>query len=624
MDNSTFNAKIEPTLRAALDTPNSEWNTSGDLLTGFDPATRLWELILFYSGDASALQETFSEYRFTFLLSNYAIVFLPEKAIDALAASPLVIYIERPRRLFFEVLAAKRASCITALQPSITESTNHSNPNSTIRDVPDALNLTAPIRELPDTSSSLTNLSGQGTLLSVIDSGIDYTHPDFRNPDGTTRITALWDQTIAPDPSMGFFSPPGYPLGTLFTEEQINEALTAADTAARLRICPSIDTSGHGTHVTGIAAGNGRASNGINRGIAYEASLLIIKLGSPDPLGFPSTTQLMQAVDFATRYAIQRNLPLAINLSFGNTYGSHSGTSLLETYLDSVAELAHICIVAGSGNEGSSAGHTGGFLSSGETRTIEFVIAEYERNLSIQIWKNYWDEMRLSVFSPGRPFTISIPFTPGSQQYRIEGTNLLIYIGQPSPYSLYQEIYLDFLPTDTYLTSGIWTLTLAAGDVTDGIYDLWMPSSAIRGVDTRFLTPTPEITLTIPSTASRVITVGAYDSRTNTYAAFSGRGFTWNTRQVKPDLVAPGVDILSTAAGGGYESRSGTSMAAPFVTGSCCLLMEWGIVNGNDAFLYGEKMKAYLIRGAKRLPLVTEYPDPRIGWGALCLRDSLP
>ena len=624
MANSTFNAKIEPTLRAALDAPNSEWNTSGDLLTGFDPETRLWELILFYSGDASALQETFPDYRFIFLLANYAIVSLPEKAIDALAASPLVIYIERPRRFFFEVLAAKRASCITALQPSITESTNHSNLNSTIRDVPDALNLTAPIRELPDTSSSLTNLSGQGTLLSVIDSGIDYTHPDFRNPDGTTRIAALWDQTIAPDPSMGFFSPRGYPLGTLFTEEQINEALTASDTAARLRICPSIDTSGHGTHVTGIAAGNGRASNGINRGIAYEAALLIIKLGSPGPLGFPSTTQLMQAVDFSARYAIQRNLPLAINLSFGNTYGSHSGTSLLETYLDSVAELARICIVAGSGNEGSSAGHTGGLLSSGETQTIEFAIAEYEQSLSIQIWKNYWDEMRLSIFSPGRPFTISVPFTPGSQQYRIEGTNLLIYIGQPSPYSLYQEIYLDFLPADTYLTSGIWTLTLAAGDVTDGIYDLWMPSSAIRGTDTRFLTPTPEITLTIPSTASRVITVGAYDSRTNTYAAFSGRGFTWNTRQVKPDLVAPGVDILSTAAGGGYESRSGTSMAAPFVTGSCCLLMEWGIVRGNDAFLYGEKMKAYLIRGAKRLPLVTEHPDPRIGWGALCVRDSLP
>ena len=261
MANSTFNAKIEPTLRAALDAPNSEWNTSGDLLTGFDPETRLWELILFYSGDASALQETFPDYRFIFLLANYAIVSLPEKAIDALAASPLVIYIERPRRFFFEVLAAKRASCITALQPSITESTNHSNLNSTIRDVPDALNLTAPIRELPDTSSSLTNLSGQGTLLSVIDSGIDYTHPDFRNPDGTTRIAALWDQTIAPDPSMGFFSPRGYPLGTLFTEEQINEALTASDTAARLRICPSIDTSGHGTHVTGIAAGNGRASN---------------------------------------------------------------------------------------------------------------------------------------------------------------------------------------------------------------------------------------------------------------------------------------------------------------------------------------------------------------------------
>ena len=596
---------MEPSFRSASDTPNSEWNTSTDFFTQSDTDTLIGEVILFYSGDALSLQNAFPDYEFTFLLSNYAIVRLPTNAIDVLAAFPQVIYIERPHRLFYEVLAAKRASCITPVQSS--------------SDSRSAAASASPISQ-----RSAQDLTGSGTLLCVIDSGIDYTHPDFRNADGTTRIVALWDQTIAPDPSRDFFSPPGYALGTLFTEEQINAALSAPDSAARMQICPSIDASGHGTHVTGIAAGNGRASGGINRGVAYEAKLLIIKLGSPDPLGFPSTTQLMQAVDYATRYANERQIPLVVNLSFGNTYGSHSGSSLLETYLDSVAELSRISLVVGSGNEGSSAGHTGGRLLAAETRTIEFSIADYERSLSIQIWKNYWDTIRLEIRSPGRPYTIAIPPVPGNRSFVTEGTTLWVSTGEPSPYSIYQEIYLDFLPTESYLTSGIWTLTLVAQDIRDGIYDLWMPASAARGLDTRFLTPTPEITLTIPSTAARVITVGAYDSRSNTYAPFSGRGFTWNTNQIKPDLVAPGVDILSTATEGGYENRSGTSMATPFVSGSCCLLMEWGIVRGNDSFLYGQKMKACLIRGAKRLPFITEYPDPRVGWGALCVADSIP
>lgn len=186
MDNSSFNAKMEPSLRAAIDVDNSDRITSGDLGTGFNADTQLWELILFYSGNSATLQAAFPDLTFTFLLSNYAIVRLPAKAIDTLAASPQIIYIERPRRLFYEVLAAKRASCITPLQ---------------------------------QTGASTQNLTGSGTLLCVIDSGIDYTHPDFRNPDGTTRIVSLWDQTIAPDPSRGFFSPSGYSLGTLFTEE---------------------------------------------------------------------------------------------------------------------------------------------------------------------------------------------------------------------------------------------------------------------------------------------------------------------------------------------------------------------------------------------------------------------
>ena len=150
-----------------------------------------------------------------------------------------------------------------------------------------------------------------------------------------------------------------------------------------------------------------------------------------------------------------------------------------------------------------------------------------------------------------------------------------------------------------------------------------MPAAAIRGTTTQFLTPTTETTLTIPSTAGSVITVGAYNSLDNTLAPFSGRGFTWNTRQVKPDLVAPGVDITSCAVGGGYESRSGTSMAAPFVAGSCALLMQWGILQNNDALIKNKKMKAYLIRGARQLPFSVSYPNPQSGYGALCVSNSL-
>lgn len=514
MNTMDFNQKIDVSLRASLEATPVERNASDDLSTG-SSSDGFWDLIVLYTGSPQTLQNEFPSSSFTFLLGNYAIVKISEDDIPSLAAFPQVIYIERPRQLFFEIVSARQASCLSAIQ-----------------------------------ENSSYGLTGKGILISVIDSGIDYAHPDFCNPDKTTRLVALWDQTILADPSAGRFAPAGYSQGTLFSPEQINAALQADTFEQRMELVPSTDVTGHGTHVAGIAAGNGRASGGLYRGVAPESSLLAVKLGSPDPKGFPNTIELMQAVDFSVRYAIEHTVPLVINLSFGNTYGSHSGTSLLETYLDYVSNLGRINIVVGSGNEGNNGGHASARLASLESARIEFAVGNYESSLSIQIWKNYWDDIRFQLTPPGLGTSFKIPNQPGSWRFSFGTTQILVYYGLPSPYSLYQEIAIDLLPRRDYISGGVWFFTAEARSVIEGIIDLWMPAAAIRGTATQFLTPTTETTLTIPSTAGNVITVGAYDSSTNTLAPFSGRGYTWNTGQVKPDLVAPGVDITSCAVGG--------------------------------------------------------------------------
>lgn len=465
--------------------------------------------------------------------------------------------------------------------------------------------------------------------------GIDYAHPDFRNPDGTTRILSLWDQTIrsgsVADPfsgaegETGFLgAPEGFSLGTVFSEAAINLALEQPTEREREQICPSRDNSGHGTHVAGIAAGNGRASMGRYRGVAFSSDLLIVKLGTQKEGGFPRTTELMQAVDYCIRTAQELGRPLAINLSFGNNYGSHSGTSLIETFLNDMADRWRTSVVIGSGNEGAAATHTSGRLQEGREEEVELSVGAYETGLNLQIWKSYADEIAVSLVHPNGTVIGPIRSQQGIQRFRIQNTQILLYYGMPSPYSRDQEIYFEFLPAGDYLDSGIFSIRLMPQKVVWGQYDMWLPASGVLNAGTGFLYPTEQTTLTIPSTAEKVITVAAYDALYGELAAFSGRGYTRETNQVKPDLAAPGVEITSCAPGGGYVTRSGTSMATPFVTGGAALLMEWGIVEGNDPYLYGEKLKAYLIRGARHLPILPVYPNPQIGWGTLCVAGSLP
>ena len=576
--------KLENLLNLALDADQGERERSEELDVGYDKEENVWELIVKYSGTLEAVRQTARSV--TELLNGYAVIVIEEERIGQLAQLPEVEFIEKPKKLYFQTDVGRQVSCIDIVQ-----------------DMP-------------------LSLRGKGTLIGIVDSGIDYENAEFRNEDGTTRIVSLWDQSVNGRP------PAGYLAGTEYTREQIDAALATEDKEVRRQMVKTSDVSGHGTAVAGIAAGNGRGSEGRRfRGAAPEAELIIVKMGAPREGGFPRTTELMRGVDYIVRKAVELRRPVAINISFGNTYGSHDGTSLVERFLNDIADMWKNVICIGSGNEGASAGHVSGKVRRQISETVELAVQQREPALSIQIWKSYVDEMGVSVISPsGRQAGPFYEFL-GAQRYILGDTELLIYYGEPKPYSVKQEIYLSLLPGKQYIESGVWKIVLTPGRIVDGEYQMWLPTQSSLNMGTAFLQPNSMSTLTIPSTASLAVTVAAYDARTFSYADFSGRGpagMYEGENVLKPDIAAPGVRVTAPVPGGGYQSFSGTSFAAPFVTGSAALLMEWGIVRGNDPYLYGEKVKAYLRKGAKQLAGYERWPNALLGYGALCVRDSLP
>ena len=566
--------KIENILNLALEATPEERARSAELDVGYDAGERAWDLIIKYSGGLDVVREISESV--TELLNNYAVVRIREDRIEALASLPEVEFVEKPKSLYFQADVGRQASCIDAVQ------------------------------ETP------YGLTGRGVLVGIVDSGIDLTNPDFRNEDGTTRVAALWDQADRE-----------------YTSEEINEFLNAEGTGQPAAQPPlSADNSGHGTAVAGIAAGNGRGSEGRRyRGAAPESELVIVKMKSPQPGGFPRTTELMTGVDYVIRKALELRKPIAVNISFGNTYGPHDGTSLVERFLNDISDTWKNVICIGSGNEGAAAGHASGLVSDEEEAVRELAVQERETVLNVQIWKSYVDEMDISVVNPSGERVGPFREILGPQRFLLGNTELLIYYGEPKPYSVRQEIYISFLPVQSYVDSGVWRIILTPRRIVDGTYQMWLPAQAALNVGTAFLTPNSMSTLTVPSTASQAVTVAAYDARTFSYADFSGRGpaAVYEGGNVpKPDLAAPGVLVNAPVPGGGYRAFSGTSFAAPFVTGSAALLMEWGIVRGNDPYLYGEKVKAYLRRGARELPGYSEWPNAQLGYGVLCVEDSLP
>lgn len=336
---------------------------------------------------------------------------------------------------------------------------------------------------------------------------------------------------------------------------------------------------------------------------------------------FPRTTQLMEAVDYMIKVAESYKMPLAMNLSFGNSYGSHDGTSLLSTYLDSMADGRRVSICVGAGNEGDSAGHAGGYVF--EPTDVEVQVSRFQKAFSIQLWKDFSDEFRVQIIAPSGFIIDVTEIYNRAHKYETDETNVYVFYGTPKPYTQYQEIYFELIPVSNYVKSGIWTIRLTPENIVTGRYDMWLPEGGIINENTSFLRPDPDITLTVPSTSSKVISVGAYNSSRCNGILFR-TGIYQRNKSGKTGYCGTGSEYKFGIKYGGVSVRTGTSMATPFVCGSAALMMEWGIVRGNDPFLYGQKLKSYLIKGSRKLPGFTRWPNEQAGWGALCVSESIP
>jgi len=525
------------------------------------------ELIILYSGTPEVMEEKINAIGGTFedLDFSYGIITIPRGDIEKLIGIREINYIELPKNLYLSFEPSNRASCITEVN------TNY-------------------------------GLEGEGVLIGFIDSGIDYVNQSFRLENGDTRIDFIYDL---------------YENRRIYTREEINAALRSPDPYS---VVPHFDRAGHGTHVAGIACAGGNIPRRFY-GVAPRSSIAMVKMTREIGGQGAKSTQLMRGIKFLIDIAYELKKPLVINISFSTNDGAHTGNSLLEQYIEIVSTVQRVNIVVAAGNEGDRAHHVGGELV-GE-QEIRFNVGIDERLLIIQLFKSFLKDIDLNLISPSGTSSGELRLTNALNQGRIGNTEYIVFNTGPTPFSIDGEIIILLSGVrEEGIVSGIWTMNMTTNENVLGSYDMWLPIAEGLNIATRFLGPSTANTLGIPGTVPDVITVGSYNFINSTISPFSGRG-NEELDPVKPDLVAPGENIESSTPGGGFEPRSGTSMATPQVAGACGLLMEFGIVKGNDPYLYGERSKYFLLKGANRSRIDVQYPNNSWGYGTLCLAGAL-
>lgn len=456
---------------------------------------------------------------------------------------------------------------------------------------------------------------GRGVMIGFIDTGIDYQDPLFQNKDGSTRILGIWDQTLGNDAPGVSHSSSIFPVsyGTQYTKEQIDAALRSENP---LESVPSTDTNGHGTMIASIAAGN-ETADGSFSGAAPNCYLGIVKLKPAkqylrdfflikENADAYQENDIMMGVSYLFALANQYHTPLVICLAVGTNMGSHTGTSNLSTFLNEMSTFPGTAFVTAAGNETGYGHHYRGSTSPGtQVHQVDLNIGETTHGFSMEFWAQNTAAYTISFRSPSGE-VIEGPALRNMEadtlRFLLEGTKITVYSRIVSNADGSQLIFLRF--QDSF--PGIWTLTITnRTDISDSFH-LWLPNRSFIPEDTYFLRPDPDTLITGPGNASYPITVGAYDHTTGGIYIHSSRGFS-RSGVIKPELAAPGVGTLT-----------GTSAAAAHVAGAAAILLNWGILQGNDPYMNSSTIKTYLIRGADRNPSRT-YPNREFGYGTLNL-----
>jgi hypothetical protein len=483
----------------------------------------------------------------------------------------------------------------------------------------------------------LLNVRGQGVLIGFLDTGIDYLREDFKASGGRTRIAAVWDQTIQ---SVNYEEDTGeaagteqydreqvqgmVQYGTVYTREDINAALAAESEGQNpYDIVPSRDENGHGTFLAGVAAASETADY---IGAAPEAEILMVKLKPakkylrdfyllPERVEAYSETDMMMGVRFLQQYAIREKKPLVICVGLGTASGSRTGALPFADLLNTLARQVNTVVVTCTGNEANNRTHTSGLaVSDTEPSEIEITVGADERGFVMEIWAESLDILSVAITSPSGERISRIPAridTGGVYNFLLERSQVAVNYRVVESASGYEVIFMRFINP----AQGIWKIHVYSLTNIVGRYNAWLPLKQFLSGDTYFLNSNPSTTLTEPGAAERVISVGAYNHITDASYVASGRGYT-ATGLVKPDFVAPGVDVYGVRAGGGYTTRTGTSVAAAHAAGAAALLLTWGVTDGNLPYMGTNEVKSVLIRGAKR-ENNTVYPNNIYGYGKM-------
>lgn len=456
------------------------------------------------------------------------------------------------------------------------------------------------------------SLTGQGVIIGIVDTGIDYTNPVFRYEDGTTKIKYIWDQTVPGDGEYGVN------FGTVYTSEKINEALQNDNPYS---VVPHKDEVGHGTYLASLAAGR---ENKDFIGAAPDSELMIVKLKKAPqfylekflvPLEQENayiSSDIMLGISFIFERSSAVGVPCVICLGLGSNFGGHNGQNRLENYISFLSNVTGVAICTGAGNESNARHHTQGVVQKqGDIAPIEIRVGERAKSLSAYIWYSGWDKISFSLKSPTGEIINKIPFFVGTTYEK-----KLIFEKSSVTISYHQNENRFALVQVRDVVPGVWEIRLHGDLIISGEYHAWLPMTGFISPDIEFISPTPNYTVVIPSTAAGAIGVGAYNSREQSLYINSSWGPTLGIKAA-PDFVAPGVEVEAIYPNG-MGTTSGTSVSAAITAGASALMFQWAIVQGNYPSITGNRLRLILIRGCDR-ETNRDYPNPQWGYGTLNL-----